>query len=75
MTLKEKISALEQLKYLRDEVDMLSQRIAELEDQMGLPEVYANPEEAARVAREHRQAQEQLDALYEMWEELEGALG
>ena len=31
MTLKEKISALEQLKYLRDEVEMLSQRIAELE--------------------------------------------
>lgn len=31
MTLKEKVCLLEQLKYLREEVDLLSQRIAELE--------------------------------------------
>ena len=37
---------------------------------MGLPEVYANPEASARVAREHRDAQARLDALYEDWEAL-----
>ena len=42
---------------------------------MGTPEVYANPEESARVAREHRQAQLDLETLYEEWEALTEAVG
>ncbi len=41
---------------------------------MGQPEVYANPEESARVAREHREAQQRLDALYEERDELSEAV-
>ena len=50
------------------------QAIAELEAQMGLPEIYSNPEESARVAREHRDAQEALDGLYALWEDLSEAI-
>ena len=48
-------------------------RIAALEEQMGLPEIYANPQESARVAREHKAEQEALDGLYELWEALSEA--
>ena len=41
---------------------------------MGQPEVYSNPAESARVAREHRDAQQRLDDLYELWEELSEAV-
>ena len=50
------------------------QLISDLEARMGTPEVYANPEESARVAREHREAQQKLDDLYELWEELSEAV-
>ncbi len=62
------------LKKAEEDIAAAEQRIADLEGRMGLPEVYANPEESARVAREHREAREQLDALYEMWEELSEAV-
>ena len=41
---------------------------------MGLPEIYANPEASARVAREHREAQQRLEELYALWEELSEAV-
>ena len=41
---------------------------------MGTPEVYANPEASAQVAREHRDARELLDRLYEDWEALSEAV-
>ena len=45
-----------------------------LEESMGDPDIYSKPEEAARVAREHRDAQALLDELYEVWEELSEAV-
>ena len=72
---KESEKALRQrLKAAEEGIAAAEARIAALEAQMGLPEVYANPDESARVAREHRQAQEDLDALYETWEALEAAV-
>ena len=64
----------QQLKAAEDGIAATEERISDLKAQMGLPEVYSNPDEAARVAREHREAQERLDALYESWEALEAAL-
>jgi len=72
---KESAKALQaKLKKAEDDIAATEQRIAELEHQMGQPEVYSNPDESARVAREHRDAQAQLDALYEAWEELSEAV-
>jgi ATP-binding cassette subfamily F protein 3 len=72
---KESAKALQaKLKKAEDDIAATEQRIAGLEAQMGLPEVYANPAESARVAREHKDAQDQLDALYELWEELSEAV-
>ena len=72
--LKESAKALQaKLKKAEDGIAAVEQRIADLEAQMALPEVYANPAESARVAREHRDAQADLDALYEAWEELSEA--
>lgn len=52
----------------------LEERIAMLEAQMGDPETYKDPNEAARVAREHREAQASLEGLYEDWEALSEAV-
>ena len=72
---KESAKALQaKLKKAEDDIAATEQRIAGLEAQMGLPEIYANPAESARVAREHKDAQDQLDALYELWEELSEAV-
>ena len=72
---KESAKALRQ-KLQKAEADIAAteQLIADLEAAMGTPEVYANPDESARVAREHRAAQEKLDTLYEEWEELSEAV-
>ena len=71
---KESAKALQQrLKKAEADIAATEQAIAELEAQMGLPEVYANPAESARVAREHREVQERLDGLYELWEALSEA--
>ncbi len=71
---KESEKALRQrLKQAEADIAATEQRISDLEAQMGKPEVYANPAESARVAREHREAQQQLDGLYELWEELSEA--
>ena len=61
------------LKKAEDDIAATERLISDLESQMGLPEVYANPEASARVAREHRDAQARLDALYEDWEALSEA--
>ncbi len=72
---KESAKALQQrLKQTEADIAATEQRISDLEAQMGLPEVYANPEESTRVAREHRESQERLDGLYELWEELSEAV-
>ena len=72
---KESAKALQQrLKQTEADIAATEQAISDLEAQMGLPEVYANPEESTRVAREHREAQERLDGLYELWEELSEAV-
>jgi len=73
---KESARALRQ-KLQQAEADIASTEalIARLEADMGLPEIYSNPAESARVAHEHRDAQARLDALYEEWEALSEAVG
>ena len=73
--MKESSRALKQ-QLVQAEADIagVEELIARLEEAMGTPEVYANPEESARVAREHRAAQTRLDALYEDWEALSEAV-
>ena len=73
--MKESARALQQ-KLARAEADIadMEERIGRLEAQMGQPEVYSNPSESARVAREHRAAQEALEALYAEWEALSEAV-
>ena len=73
---KESARALKQkLQKTETDIALTEAKISELEAAMGTPEVYADPGESARVAREHREAQERLDALYEEWEALSEAVG
>ena len=72
---KESAKALQQrLKQAEGDIAATEQLICDLEAQMGTPEVYANPAESARVAREHTAAQQRLDELYALWEELTEAV-
>ncbi len=61
-SLKAKIAALE------NDIANTEELIAELEEKMGDPATYQNPQTAAQVARDHAAAQEKLEALYEDWE-------
>ncbi|MBQ3574303.1 MAG: ABC-F family ATP-binding cassette domain-containing protein, partial [Clostridia bacterium] len=47
--------------------------IAELEEKMGDPETYKDAAFAQEIAKQHREAQEKLETLYEEWEELSEA--
>ena len=72
---KESARALQQrLAKAEGNIAAMEQRIAELENSMGLPEVYSNPAESARVAREHRECQTRLETLYEEWDMLTEAV-
>ena len=71
---KESARALQQrLRQAEADIAATEQALSDLEHQMTLPEVYSNPDESARVAREHRAAQQRLDDLYELWDELSEA--
>ena len=63
---------------VRDRVEQAiadtEERIAQLEARMADPETYKSPDAAQKLAQEHRDAQEALDALYSDWEELSEAV-
>lgn len=50
------------------------EEISTLEAQMADPSLYADAPRAAQVQREYRCAQDELQALYEQWEQAEAAL-
>ena len=55
-------------------VGLKEERIAELEAQMADPALYGDAQKAAAVQREYQQAQQELQVLYEEWEQAEAAL-
>ncbi|MBQ8507675.1 MAG: ABC-F family ATP-binding cassette domain-containing protein, partial [Clostridia bacterium] len=72
---KESEKALRQkLKSCEDDIANTEENIAALEEKMGDPETYKDPDLAQQTAKNHRDEQEKLDALYELWEELSEAV-
>ena len=63
------------LKQLEKDIAAKEEEIATLEARMGDPELYRDPEAAQKVAEAHKQAQEDLEALYEEWSEMEETQG
>ena len=61
------------LKAAEEAIADTEQLISDLEEKMGDPETYKDAELAQRIAKEHREAQQKLDELYEEWEELSEA--
>ncbi len=62
------------LKQAEQAIADTEERIAQLEARMADPETYRSPDAAQKLAQEHRDAQEALDALYSDWEELSEAV-
>ena len=62
------------LKNAEEDVARTEEEIARLEAQMGDPETYKDANLAQQVAKDHRAAQQRLDELYEIWEELSEAV-
>ena len=62
------------LKQAEQAIADTEERIAQLEARMADPETYKSPDAAQKLAQEHRDAQEALDALYSNWEELSEAV-
>ena len=52
---------------LEQDISDTEDLIAQLEASMGDADVYASPDKAAAVARDHKAAQEKLEALYDEW--------
>ena len=50
------------------------EKISELEARMADPDTYKDPAAAQNLAKEHREAQDALEKLYEDWEELSEAV-
>ena len=77
---REKMSkqALRQLKVRAQEaekaVGLKEEEIAQLEEQMGDPDLYSDAKRAAEVQKSYQQAQNDLARLYEEWENAEAAL-
>ena len=61
------------LKAAEEAIADTEQLISDLEEKMGDPETYKDVELAQRIAKEHREARQKLDELYEEWEELSEA--
>lgn len=55
-------------------VSLKEEQIAALEAQMADPALYSDVQKAAQVQRDYQQAQKDLRALYEQWEQAEAAL-
>ena len=62
------------LKQAEQAIADTEEQIAQLEARMADPETYKSPDAAQKLAQEHRDAQEALDALYSDWEELSEAV-
>lgn len=62
------------LKQAEQAIADTEERIAQLEARMADPGTYKSPDAAQKLAQEHRNAQEVLDALYSDWEELSEAV-
>ena len=62
------------LKQAEQAIADTEERIAQLEARMADPETYKSPDAAQKLAQEHRDAQEALDALYSDWDELSEAV-
>ena len=75
---KQSKQALRQLKARAQEfekaIGVKEEEIAQLEAQMSDPSLYADAERAFAVQKSYQQAQRDLQALYEAWEEAEAAL-
>jgi len=67
---RESVKALKQrVADLEAQISRTEEEISALEAKMADPEVYQNPETAAQVARDHREAQALLEKLYDEWTE------
>ena len=73
---KENAKALRQ-RYKQTEQDIADteKEIARLEAVLADPVTYRDPDTAQQTAQAHQQAQEKLEALYELWEELSEQIG
>ena len=75
---KQSKQALRQLKARAQEAEkaigVKEEEITQMEAQMADPALYADAEKAAAVQNSYQQAQRDLQALYEAWEEAEAAL-
>ena len=75
---KQSKQALRQLKARAQEAEkaigVKEEEIAQMEAQMADPALYADAEKAAAVQKSYQQAQRDLQALYEAWEEAEAVL-
>ena len=68
--LKERKLALQRAE---EAVAKAEQEAADLEAALAAPETYTDAEEAARLAKAYQQKKDEIDRLYQAWEELEAA--
>ena len=59
------------LKQAEDNVARAEEEAAELEARLADPDTYQDAEKAARLAKEYQQKKDEIDRLYQLWEELE----
>ena len=61
----------EKLKALEKQIAETEARVKEMESRLAAPEIWQNPEEAARMTKAYNEMKAQVDELYEQWAEMD----
>ncbi len=58
------------IKNIENKIAATEESLEELQGQLCLEEVYSNPEKSIEINKEIQKTEEELQSLYEQWEEL-----
>ncbi|MBR6569787.1 MAG: ABC-F family ATP-binding cassette domain-containing protein [Clostridia bacterium] len=59
------------LKKMEEDIARAEEEVADMEARMADPDTYADPEKAAALAKAYQAKKDEVDRLYQQWEELE----
>ncbi|WP_102336374.1 ABC-F family ATP-binding cassette domain-containing protein [Salimicrobium jeotgali] len=68
---REERKRLRRIEEIETEIESREQKISDNDDELCKPEVYQDPEKSGELTEENRQAEQQIEALMEEWEELQ----
>lgn len=63
-----------QIEQVESDIENYESKIGEINEQLTLPDIYSNPEEASRLAKEKEESEQKLEQVMSKWTELQEKL-